>query len=50
MLFAFGVHHPPTLDDNVPLDPTRKVLVVVALAIFILCFMAAPIQPLDLSK
>jgi membrane-associated protease RseP (regulator of RpoE activity) len=50
MLFVFGVHHPPTLDDHVPLDPARKVLVAVALAIFILCFMPAPIQPLDLIK
>jgi membrane-associated protease RseP (regulator of RpoE activity) len=50
MLFAFGVHHPPTLDEHVPLDRARKVLVVVALAIFVLCFMPAPIQPLDLIR
>lgn len=48
MLFAFGVHHPPAMDESEPLGTTRRVLVVAALAIFILCFMPAPMQPLDL--
>jgi membrane-associated protease RseP (regulator of RpoE activity) len=50
MLFAFGVHHPPTLDDTIPLGRARQILVVVALVIFILCFIPAPIQPLDLVR
>jgi membrane-associated protease RseP (regulator of RpoE activity) len=46
MLFAFGVRHPPVLDEDVPLDPARKVLAVVAAVIFALCFTPAPIQEL----
>ena len=46
MLFAFGVRHPPVLDEDVPLDVTRKILAVVALVIFALCFTPAPIQQL----
>jgi membrane-associated protease RseP (regulator of RpoE activity) len=50
MLVAFGPDHPRTLDEHVPLDPTRRWLALAALAIFILCFTPAPIQPLDLIK
>jgi hypothetical protein len=46
MLFAFGVKHPPVLDEDVPLDTSRKVLALIALAIFALCFTPAPIQEL----
>jgi membrane-associated protease RseP (regulator of RpoE activity) len=46
MLFAFGVQHPPVLDEDVPLDMPRKILAVVALVIFALCFTPAPIQEL----
>ena len=46
MLYAFGVNHPPVLDEDVPLDATRKVLAVLALVIFALCFTPAPIQQL----
>jgi membrane-associated protease RseP (regulator of RpoE activity) len=50
MLGTFGVAHPPTLDDSLPLGTGRKILVGVAIAIFILCFMAVPIRPLDLVR
>ncbi len=46
MLFAFGVRHPPVIDEEVPLDTTRKVLAVLALVIFVVCFTPAPIQEL----
>lgn len=46
MLFAFGVRHPPVIDEDVPLDGTRKILAVVAAIIFALCFTPAPIQEL----
>lgn len=46
MLFAFGVRHPPVLDEDVPLDASRKILAVVAAVIFALCFTPAPIQEL----
>jgi membrane-associated protease RseP (regulator of RpoE activity) len=44
MLWGFGAHHPPTMDDEMPLGRGRKVLAVVALAIFVLCFMPAPMS------
>jgi len=46
MLFAFGVRHPQVIDEDVPLDTTRKILAVVAVVIFALCFTPAPIQEL----
>ena len=46
MLVVFGVRHPPVIDEEVPLDPARKVLAVVAAIIFALCFTPAPIQEL----
>ena len=46
MLVAFGVRHPPVLDEDVQLDPARRVLAVVAAIIFALCFTPAPIQEL----
>jgi len=46
MLVAFGVRHPPVIDEDVPLDRSRKVLAVVAAVIFALCFTPAPIQEL----
>ncbi len=46
MLFAFGVRHPPVVDEPVELDRPRQVLAVVAAIIFALCFTPAPIQDL----
>ena len=46
MLFAFGVSHPPVLDEDVPLDASRKALAIFALVMFALCFTPAPIQEL----
>jgi len=45
MLFMVGPHHPPTLDDDTPLDPFRLALAVFALIMLILCFTPAPIEP-----
>ena len=45
MLFAIGPHHPPTLDDEVPLGTPRLVLAVVGLIMLIVCFTPAPIEP-----
>jgi membrane-associated protease RseP (regulator of RpoE activity) len=47
MLFGFGRHHPPVEDEDVPLDRTRMVLTLVAIAMFALCFTPAPISSLD---
>jgi membrane-associated protease RseP (regulator of RpoE activity) len=43
MMFAVGPHHPPTLDDETPLDRQRYILAVVALVMLIVCFTPAPI-------
>ncbi|MGE0449861.1 MAG: site-2 protease family protein [Vicinamibacterales bacterium] len=50
MLFAFGRHHPRTFDEDIPLDGGRKLLALFALAMFVLCFTPAPIEPLELIK
>lgn len=50
MLFTFGRHHPRTFDEDVPLDRGRKVLALFAVAMFVLCFTPAPIEPLELIK
>ena len=47
-LFMFGRHHPPTFDEDEPLDPTRLGLAVLALVMLIVCFTPAPIEPLEL--
>jgi membrane-associated protease RseP (regulator of RpoE activity) len=44
MLVVVGRHHPPVFDEPVPLDRTRVVLALVALAMFIVCFTPAPIS------
>lgn len=47
ILFLIRFQHPPTLNDYVPLDHTRRVLGWTCLAIFVLCFSPLPvyIQP-----
>jgi len=46
MLVMFGPRHPRVFDEHVPLDRTRVILALVALAIFVLCFTPAPISEL----
>jgi membrane-associated protease RseP (regulator of RpoE activity) len=48
MLLAFGPRHPRTMDEDVPLDPARRWLALVAVIIFVLCFTPAPIEPFAL--
>jgi membrane-associated protease RseP (regulator of RpoE activity) len=43
-LFLFGPHHPPTLDDETPLDRGRVWLAAFALVMLIVCFTPAPIE------
>ena len=50
MLFRFGRHHPPTFDEAVPLDRSRMLLSIAALAMFVLCFTPAPVEPLQLLR
>jgi membrane-associated protease RseP (regulator of RpoE activity) len=44
MLFAFGVRHPRTYDEEEPLDRTRLLLAAFAVLMFALCFTPAPIE------
>ena len=50
MTVMMGPRHPRTLDEDVPLDNTRKWLALLALGILILCFTYNPIEPLDLVQ
>jgi membrane-associated protease RseP (regulator of RpoE activity) len=43
LLVAVGFRHPPLLDRWQPLDRTRRSWALVALGIFVLCFMPAPV-------
>jgi membrane-associated protease RseP (regulator of RpoE activity) len=48
LLRLVGWEHPPSLDDDLPLDPARLVGVAVIIAIFVLCFMPVPFPGLKL--
>jgi membrane-associated protease RseP (regulator of RpoE activity) len=50
MLVMFGRHHPRTFDEQEPLDAARRTLAIVALAMLIVCFTPAPIEPLQLIR
>lgn len=45
MLLAMGPHHPPTLDEDTPLDSRRRMLALFALVMLIVCFTPVPIEP-----
>jgi membrane-associated protease RseP (regulator of RpoE activity) len=49
MLLRFGWHHPPTFDEHEPLDRTRIILAIVALAMFLICFTPVPLELVDLT-
>ena len=48
MLFIFGPRHPPTMDDHLPLDKTRRWIAVGTMVIFVLCFTPAPVEVMDI--
>jgi len=48
MLVVFGPRHPRVFDEDVPLDRRRRLLALIALAMFIVCFTPAPIRPMEL--
>jgi membrane-associated protease RseP (regulator of RpoE activity) len=45
MLVLVGPRHPPTLDDETPLDRDRLWLAALALVMLVVCFTPAPIEP-----
>jgi membrane-associated protease RseP (regulator of RpoE activity) len=48
IVLVIGLYHPPVYDESEPLDPRRRALAWVALLLFALCFMPAPIDYLTL--
>ena len=50
MLMVFGPRHPRTLDEHVPLDPSRQLIAAAAVVMFVLCFTPAPIEPYALLE
>ena len=47
MTFLFGFRHPRIYDEDVPLDPKRRTVAIVAGIIFILCFTPVPIDTIN---
>ena len=50
MMKVFGLHHPATSDEHVPLDRGRLVVAVVTLLILVACFTPAPIEVYELIR
>jgi len=44
LVFLFGVKHPPTYDDAMPLPRSALILGVLALVVFVICFIPVPIK------
>jgi membrane-associated protease RseP (regulator of RpoE activity) len=49
LILVMGPFHPRVVDESQPLDPRRRVLAVLALILFVLCFMPTPIAILPVS-
>ncbi|HYB96414.1 MAG TPA: site-2 protease family protein [Vicinamibacterales bacterium] len=47
MLAVVGPHHPPTLNDEVPIGRGRLIIAGLAVVILIVCFTPAPISPFE---
>lgn len=47
VLATAGVTHPPTWDDAMPLGRARTLLAIAAAVVFLLCFTASPVEPID---
>jgi len=50
LLFGRSLRHPRTFDEDVSLDRTRLWLAAFAVAMFVLCFTPAPIEPMQLLR
>jgi membrane-associated protease RseP (regulator of RpoE activity) len=44
VVMLIGLHHPPVYDESEPLDPRRRALAWLGLALFLLSFMPVPLQ------
>ena len=47
MLYFFGARHPSVLNEYEPIGPGRRVVAVLAVIIFVLCFTFVPVEILD---
>ncbi len=47
VLAVAGLQHPPTLDDQLPLDRRRLALAAAAALVFAVCFTPEPVQPIE---
>ena len=45
LLLVFGIRHPPTRDDTVPIDPRRRLIGVVLMIVLVLSFTPRPFAP-----
>lgn len=50
MIVSLGPRHPRTLDEDEPIDPTRRMLAGFALIMLVICFTPRPIELVDLLK
>jgi membrane-associated protease RseP (regulator of RpoE activity) len=50
MMKLFGLHHPPTFDEHVPLDRGRLAVAVLTALILVACFTPAPIEVYELIR
>lgn len=42
LVFLFGLNHPPTLNDSIPISTTARVMGLMAVIIFLICFIPVP--------
>lgn len=47
LLMFVGIDHPPTIDRDTPLDPSRRLLGWLTLALFVLTFIPVPISSIE---
>src|SRR5439155_481535 len=50
LILILGVRHPPPLNDLTRLDPTRKLVGIVAVAILIVTFVPQPFAPVGTQR
>ena len=46
LLWVFRIRHPPTMNDSIPLTPSRRIVAGMLLLVFFLCFTPVPIVKL----
>jgi membrane-associated protease RseP (regulator of RpoE activity) len=50
ILLIIKIKHPPVMNEEEPLDPVRKIIGIISLIIFILCFIPMPIYEKILTR